>query len=69
MCEAETHWKKVFIDAAVGVVRSPSGGVLKQTDGADATIVAEIEPVQRASRDANQIARFDFDREHGSVVA
>src|ERR671918_465796 len=66
MCYAETNWKKVFINTAVGVLRSPSGRVLKQADCPDATIVAEVEPMECAARNANQIAGFHFNREHGA---
>src|SRR5262245_37537376 len=47
-------------------MRGPSRWILKQTNGPDATIGAEIEPVQRASRYTDQITGFDFDAEHGS---
>jgi len=45
-------------------VRRPAGHVLEQANRADATIGAEVEPVQGASRHANQIAGFDFNRQH-----
>src|SRR5690242_17946237 len=66
MREAETDGRESFIDAAFSVVRRPAGRVLKQTNRTDATIGAEIEPVQGAAWHANQIAGFDFDRQHWS---
>ena len=39
-----------------GVVRRPAGLILKQPDGADPPVGAEIEPVMRAARDADQVA-------------
>src|SRR6185503_17415927 len=64
---AETHRKEVFINAAFRVVRRPACCVLKQTNRPDATIGAEIEPVERAAGHTDQIACFDFDAEHGSA--
>lgn len=61
---AEAHRKKIFIDAALGVGWSPTGFVLEQSYCSYATIGTEVEPVQRASRYADQIACLDFDREH-----
>ena len=52
-----------LVDAALGVVRRPARRILEQPDRADAAIGAEIEPVMRAARHADQIAGLDFDRE------
>src|ERR1044072_9374188 len=46
-------------------MRRPARCILKQANCADASIGAQIEPVQRATWDTNQIAGFDFDTEHG----
>src|SRR6185295_11029126 len=63
----EADWLESAIDAAVGVVRRPARPVLEETNRADAAIGAEIEPVMRALRHANEIAGFDLDREHRTV--
>ena len=68
MRHAKTDGKKPFIDAAVGVVWSPAGGVLKQAYRANASIATEIEPVERASRNPNQISCFHFDRQYRAVL-
>ena len=44
-------------------MRRPAGRILEQPDRADAAIAAEIEPVVRAARHADQIAGLDFDGE------
>src|SRR5215212_1928451 len=67
MTYVETHRHKAFVDSTLAVVWSPTRCVLKQTDCPDATVCAEIEPVQRAARHANQIAGFDFDCQHWST--
>src|SRR5436309_7880824 len=51
------------IDAAVGVVRRPASGILKQANRANAPVAAKIEPVQCAARHANQVAGFHFQRD------
>src|SRR5689334_18150327 len=63
---AETRQQEVFVNGAFSVMRRPARSVLKQTNGSDAAIGAEIEPVQRASGNTNQIAGFDFDTKHVS---
>src|ERR1044071_1567519 len=67
MCGAKANRHKYFIDTTLRVVRRPARHVLKQANRADATIGAEVEPVQRAARNANQIAGFDFDCQHSAV--
>src|SRR5262249_18402928 len=37
------------VDAALGIVRGPTGRVLKEPDGADLAVAAEIEPVMDAA--------------------
>src|SRR5438876_211182 len=58
---SETDWLEFVVDAAVGIQRSPAGWVLKKADAADLLIRAEIEPMQDAPRDSNQIPGFHFD--------
>src|SRR5215510_3264351 len=67
MCRTKADWQKVFVYTTLRVVRRPTGCVLKQTNGTNATVRTKIEPVQRASRYANQIACFDFDCQHGAA--
>src|SRR5262245_40461156 len=45
-------------------MRRPARHVLKQPNGPDASISAEIEPVMRAARHTDQITRLNFDRKH-----
>src|SRR5690242_2806108 len=42
-------------------MRRPSRRVLKQTDGANPFVRAEMEPVMRTARHTDQITGFDFD--------
>ena len=65
---AEAERLKSAVDAALRVVRRPARDVLKQPDRANAPIAAEVEPVMRAARHANQIAGFNFDGEHRPAV-
>src|SRR5262249_47951654 len=60
----KAHCLIVFVRAALSVVWCPAGSILKETNGADAPLPAEIEPVQHPARHANKIARFDRDRDH-----
>src|SRR4051794_13803239 len=62
----ETERLKVRVHAAVGVMRRPTRLVLEETNRTNAAVRAEIEPVMRPLRHANQVARFDLDREHGA---
>ena len=55
------------IDTAFRVMRRPAGWVLKQSNRADLPVGAEIEPVQRPARHANEIAGLDFDCENGRI--
>src|SRR4051794_24095814 len=50
--------------AALGVVRRPSGRILEQPNRADAPVAAEIEPVVRAARHADQVTRLHLEREY-----
>ena len=53
------------VDAALGVVRRPSGLVLEQPDRANAPVAAEVEPMMRSARHANQVSGDDLERKHG----
>src|ERR1700733_12990053 len=46
----------------------PTRRVLEQANRADRAIVAEIEPMLRATRHVDQIAGFQFDAENRTVV-
>src|SRR5262245_8193671 len=65
---AETQRLKTAVDAARGVMRSPASRVFEQTNGADAAIGAEVEPVQEARRNSDQVARFDLDTHDRAVL-
>src|SRR5688572_24061789 len=51
------------IHTAVGVMRRPAGHILEEANGSNPAIGAEIEPVARAARHANQITGLHLDRE------
>src|SRR5262245_19022519 len=59
---------KIAVNAAAGVIRRPARRVFEQTNGPDAAIGAEIEPVQKASRHSDQVARFDLDGDYGAIL-
>ena len=46
----------------------PAGLVLEQTDGANAAVSAEIEPVERPAWDANQVPGFYFYRNNRALL-
>src|SRR5437764_11999647 len=48
-------------------MRRPAGYVLEQPDGADAPIAAQVEPVVRALRHADEIAAFDLDGKDSGI--
>src|SRR5712692_6248147 len=56
------------LHAAARVLRRPAGLVLEQPNGANAAVSAEIEPVQRAARNANQVAGFHFYRHNWALL-
>src|SRR2546430_17546767 len=51
---------EVCVDAAVGIPGCPAGGILEQPDAPNLLIGAQIEPVQRPPRYADQIPRLNF---------
>src|SRR2546425_12642494 len=61
---AEANRLVLLVRPTLGVVGRPAGQVLKQTDRANLSIRAQVEPVPGPSRHANQIARFDLDRDY-----
>src|SRR5713101_9919277 len=65
---AEADWFVAAVRAAFGVMRRPAGWILKKADGADVPLLAEIEPMPRAARNAKQIAGFDRDGDDGSFA-
>src|SRR6478735_4005113 len=50
------------------VVRRPARRILEQTNRANPALSAEVEPVMRALRHADQIAWLHFDGEHGTAL-
>src|SRR6185295_9584986 len=66
MGNAKTTWQKTLIHATLGIDGRPARHVLKQTDGSNAAIGAEVEPMPGAARHPNQIAGFHLDRDNRS---
>ena len=56
------------VHAAACVVGRPAGLVLEQANRANAAVSAKIEPMQGSSRNANQVAGIDFDRDHWTLL-
>src|SRR5438309_3102530 len=50
----------VDVGSALGVQRRPARRILEQPDCSDFAVLAQIEPVQSAPRNADQIAGFDL---------
>src|SRR5258708_32750238 len=64
----ETHRLISAIDTAFGIVRRPSARILKQADRANSPFFTQIKPVPRSARHAQQIPRFNGNRNHFSVA-
>src|SRR6266536_649325 len=60
MGNTEADRKKILINATIGIVRCPTSHVLKQTDGSNPPVCAEVEPVPGAARNTNQISGLDL---------
>src|SRR6185503_20837250 len=56
----KTKRQVISIQVTLSIVWGPAGFVLKQTDRTDAMLIAQVEPVERAARNTNQIARGHF---------
>src|SRR5262245_58248515 len=65
---AETERLKISVDAARSVMWRPARRVFEQANGADAAIGAEVEPVQEAGRNSDQVAGFDLDGDYRGVL-
>src|SRR5258708_8634781 len=65
--EHQTYWIVARIHPALRIPRGPTGGILKQSDGADASIRTKIEPVPHAFRNSEQVAALDFDDDDRTV--
>src|SRR5688572_8513438 len=63
---AKAERLEALVDTAVGVVRRPPRNILEEPDRPDAALRAQVEPVMRTARYADQIAGFHFDREDRS---
>src|ERR1700693_3281002 len=71
---SESRWLKIrrpeaqrliaLVSARLRIMRRPSGTVLKQSDGANSTVRAQIEPMMCSAWHTKQVARSDFDRNH-----
>src|SRR5262245_49920764 len=59
---------KITVNAAARVIRRPARRVFEQTNGANAAISAEIEPVEKAGRHSDQVACFDLDGDYGAIL-
>jgi hypothetical protein len=66
MGHAKANRQKTLIHATLGIDGRPARHVLKQTDGSNAAIGAEVEPMPGAPRHTNQIAGFHFDGDNRS---
>src|SRR6266581_1286246 len=55
------------VHAAVRIMRRPARFFLEQPDRTNAAVSAQIEPVQRPARNANQVAGLDFDRNNRAL--
>src|SRR5262249_35353272 len=64
VARTEAHRLVVGVDAAVHVVRRPAALVLEQADRADGAVGAQVEPVPRVRRHADQVAGLHLDGEH-----
>ena len=60
MGNTQADGQKALINATIGVLRRPTSHVLKQTDGSNPPVAAEVEPVPGAARNANQISSLDL---------
>src|SRR5260370_21106444 len=65
---APANWFVIPVYAAVCIMWRPPGLVLEQPDRANAAISAQIEPVQRPARNANQVPGFDLDRNNLALL-
>src|SRR5688500_4643215 len=64
----ETNRLKPGVDSALCVMGRPTGNVLEQSDRPNRPVAAEIEPMTRTARYADQIAGVHFDRHHITVL-
>src|SRR5215472_5155135 len=53
--------------AAASIMRRPARLVLKEANRANASVPAQVKPVQRAPRNAHQVAGFNLNRHHGAL--
>ena len=58
---AKTHRAKLAVDPLVDILGSPSRDILEESDAADPSIVAEIEPMLHSTRHIDHVATFDRD--------
>src|SRR5215831_4876227 len=65
---SKTQWLVILVHAASGVLRRPTGRVLKETNCADAPFLAEIEPMESSARHADEITGFDCDGNHRTLA-
>src|SRR5207247_7505987 len=59
---------KFAVHGTVGVVGRPAGSILKQSNRTDAPVAAEVKPVQRSARNADQITGLHLDRDHRDLL-
>src|SRR5215471_9263262 len=63
----EAHGLEGGVDPAVRVMRRPAGRILEESDRANSALAAQIEPVARSARDADQVPGPNLDRENASI--
>src|SRR5262249_940710 len=68
MGRSKTQRLIIGVNAAISVTRRPTGGVLKQANGANAPISAEVKPMTIAGRHSDQVSSFDLDRDNGASL-
>src|SRR5262249_47207908 len=58
----------VFVDSTARVIRSPAGGILKETDGANSAITTKIKPMTSFAWNTDQISSFHFNYRERAVL-
>lgn len=65
---AKAHWAIVTMDTLVNVMGCPTRNILKESNAADATVIAQIEPVLHPARYIDHIPAFDRHTKYRAVV-
>lgn len=65
---AKTHRAKLAVDPLVDILRSPARDILEESDAANPSIVAEIEPMLHSTRDIDHVSTFNRDAKDRPVL-